>query len=152
MYAAAYRGGGHDIMKLFRAYDKDGSGSLEFDEMRLVLRKDMKLPAAVLSDAVIERIFALLDTDGGGEVGMDELRDFLVRRRPAARRAAPLSSSRGTTAAGARRRLAPSSSRPKRRRPRKRVRHTRFHRSTHRLRAQRPRLCVSFRRFRELPS
>ena len=54
----------------------------------------MKLPAAVLSDAVIERIFALLDTDGGGEVGMDELRDFLVRRRPAARRAAPRRSRR----------------------------------------------------------
>jgi hypothetical protein len=81
MYSAAYRGGGHNFMKLFRAYDKDSSGTLDFDELRSVLRKDIKMPTAVMSDDAIHRIFHLLDCDGGGHVGIGARASAVRRRR-----------------------------------------------------------------------
>ena len=48
--AASYTMGKQDARKLFRHYDRDNSGGLEFDEFRGAVRRDAKLTSDFVSD------------------------------------------------------------------------------------------------------
>jgi len=76
--AAAYTGHkGRQIDVLFKRCDKDGTGSLEEDELRLAFRRVLKIPPEVLSDADVATAFIALDADGSGAVSIQELIDFI---------------------------------------------------------------------------
>ena len=75
--AAAYQNGRMDIRKLFRYYDRDNSGDIDFDEFRVAARKDAKLTKQELSDAGLRKLFDRVDTDEDGTIGIDEFRQLL---------------------------------------------------------------------------
>ena len=53
--AAAYTSGGVDYGKLFRHYDRDNSGLIDFREFCSLLRRDAKLSKKDVSDAEVSR-------------------------------------------------------------------------------------------------
>jgi hypothetical protein len=55
---------GDDPMKLFSKYDTSGDGSLSTEELRLVLRKELRISKEDFSDADIEAFARALDDDG----------------------------------------------------------------------------------------
>ena len=54
--------------KIFRHYDADGSGELDYDEFKGAL----KLMGMNIPDDKVEKLLVLLDADGGGKVNIDE--------------------------------------------------------------------------------
>ena len=70
--ACSYTVGGMDFAKLFRHYDRDNSGSLEYEEFRSALRRDAKIKPSDVSDRDLLTVFNAVDDDGGGEVEIDE--------------------------------------------------------------------------------
>lgn len=62
---------------LFEAYDADGNGELDEDELRRAVRRDLQIPEHELSDPDLRRLFALIDADASGTISADELIDFM---------------------------------------------------------------------------
>jgi len=76
---ATYVGpGGRDMSVVFRRFDKDKSGELDEEEIRMAIRKACKIPPSVISDADISALCELLDEDESGFISIAELVDFLL--------------------------------------------------------------------------
>eukprot|EP00929_Paragymnodinium_shiwhaense_P071298 TRINITY_DN36260_c0_g1_i1.p1 TRINITY_DN36260_c0_g1~~TRINITY_DN36260_c0_g1_i1.p1 ORF type:complete len:1212 (+),score=404.48 TRINITY_DN36260_c0_g1_i1:146-3781(+) len=76
--AAAYvTTGGHQLEAMFRKLDKDGSGELDADELRLAFRRTLKIPDSVVSNAEFFQLCASLDADQSGTVSLQELMAFI---------------------------------------------------------------------------
>ncbi len=75
--AAAYQNGRMDIARLFRYYDRDNSGELDFNEFRIAARKDAKLTKQEVSDAGLRKLFDRVDIDKGGTIGLNEFQQLL---------------------------------------------------------------------------
>ena len=58
--------------RLFRFYDRDNSGTLQFNEFKNAVRKDGKMTKQVLSDRDLRFLFKKVDRDGGGAVYHDQ--------------------------------------------------------------------------------
>jgi len=65
--------------KLIEKYDKDQSGSLNAEELRRVLRVELKIPSSIISDEDMGALIMALDDDGTGNLSGDELQDFVER-------------------------------------------------------------------------
>lgn len=77
--SAAYTGtSGRQLDTVFGRFDRDGSGVLDEDEVRMALRKSCKIPPSVISDAEISVFCNLLDEDHSGSVCISEMVDFLT--------------------------------------------------------------------------
>ena len=74
---ASYSAGGQDWGALFRQYDRDNSGELDWEEFRRAVRKDAKIPAAAVSDGELRLLFDRCDEDGGGTIGLEEFTGLL---------------------------------------------------------------------------
>lgn len=75
---AAYTGhAGRQLQVVFARFDKDHSGELDEDELRQAIRRTMKVPPALFSDADIHSLYTLLDTNKNGSLSIEELVDFL---------------------------------------------------------------------------
>ena len=70
--SVAYFGSKMNLAKLFKAYDRDNSGSLEYKEFSLVIRRDAKLKVSEVPDAELKEIFKHVDTDNSGGISKDE--------------------------------------------------------------------------------
>ena len=77
--ASAYAEGGVDLEKLFRHYDRDNSGQLEFDDFQRAMRKDVGMKQEDATDGEIQEIFKHIDSDRSGSIGFSEFRQLLVR-------------------------------------------------------------------------
>eukprot|EP01043_Picozoa_sp_COSAG02_P041560 COSAG02_NODE_3455_length_6707_cov_15.617736_3_plen_696_part_01 len=75
--AAAYSSGGIDAEKLFRRYDKDHTGMLEYDEFRLVVRRDVGIAESDVPDSELQEMYEFVDSDGSGTIGIDEFKSLL---------------------------------------------------------------------------
>ncbi|XP_071501185.1 NADPH oxidase 5-like [Diadema antillarum] len=68
---------------LFQVYDADGSGFIEFDELKTVLHSCTAESALTLSDETLTELTEILfddaDVDGDGQVSFEELSDQLKR-------------------------------------------------------------------------
>jgi hypothetical protein len=60
-------------------FDKDKSGALSYDEFRRLVRANLKVTPAQLTDKEIELFLRALDDDNSGEVNIAELIDFINR-------------------------------------------------------------------------
>ncbi|KAI0559213.1 hypothetical protein FGB62_163g053 [Gracilaria domingensis] len=56
------------LRKAFNVYDKDGSGTIDYEELRRLLQ-DLCWPC---DDAFVQRAITVLDTDNSGEIGFSE--------------------------------------------------------------------------------
>jgi len=70
---------GISLQKFFRKFDKDRSGTLNTDELRRLIRIELRITPATMSDKDVETLVAALDDDGGGQLSVDELVDFIER-------------------------------------------------------------------------
>lgn len=68
---AAYHNGKVNWLKLFRYYDRDNSGEINYDEFRQAIRKDAKVPPEILSEAKLLALFRFVDKDGGNTIAYD---------------------------------------------------------------------------------
>eukprot|EP01045_Picozoa_sp_COSAG04_P025492 COSAG04_NODE_3354_length_2900_cov_14.029275_2_plen_771_part_01 len=75
--AAAYTSQGVDLDLLFRQYDHDGSGELEFEEFRQAVRKTGRLSVNQVPDGDLREMFRHVDKDGGGTIGIEEFKELL---------------------------------------------------------------------------
>ena len=75
--AAAYGSKGINWKRLFRFYDRDNSGTLQFNEFKNAVRKDGKMTKQVLSDRDLRFLFKRVDRDGGGEIDINEFSKWL---------------------------------------------------------------------------
>lgn len=77
--SAAYTGpGGRNWEVTFSRFDKDHSGELDEDEVRMAIRKACKIPPSVITDVDISALCELLDEDASGRISVAELVDFLL--------------------------------------------------------------------------
>lgn len=86
--AAAYVDGGADYDRLFDTYDRDHNGILNFDEFRTAVRRHGAVPARVVSDKALRRLFNAV-AEGDGEVDVGEFIDWLANEQAAPRQQPP---------------------------------------------------------------
>jgi len=85
--AAAYAGHlGREVEGLFQRFDRDGSGLLEPEEVRLALRRSLKVPKSVINDDQIGRLCAQLDADDSGAISIPEIVAFLGKEPTVSKR------------------------------------------------------------------
>merc|ERR1740121_1596454 len=76
--AAAYTGShGRQLDILFMRFDRDGTGNLDEDEVRAVLRRTLKISPSAISDAEVSALCSTLDGDNSGAVSIQEIVEFL---------------------------------------------------------------------------
>jgi len=76
--AAAYTGTqGRQLDVVLGRFDKDHSGTLEEDEVRQALRRTLRIPPSVVSDADISALCTMLDDDMSGNISISELVAFV---------------------------------------------------------------------------
>ena len=80
--AISYGAKGQDPGRLFKAYDRDGSGQLDFTEFKAAIRKGGHMTVAMISDDDLKRMFDSLDKDRSGDVGIEELTGFVWGEDP----------------------------------------------------------------------
>ena len=83
LLAAAYGRGdvedtSDDWEELFKLYDGDGSGDLDFDEFKQVIRKHGRVSVRDINDMELRQVFAMIDADGSGEIDGKEFGEFLL--------------------------------------------------------------------------
>jgi Ca2+-binding EF-hand superfamily protein len=80
LLAASYTsfGFGSDLAAMFAQFDKDGSGALDIDELKGVVRRNLHISQKEVSDFELETLFAFLDADNGGTIEMEEITKFLA--------------------------------------------------------------------------
>jgi len=74
---------GGNWYKVFTKLDSDHSGSMEFDEMRAMIRRPLPclaIPPKIISDEGLRRLWKALDADRSGEVTVQEFMVFMRRR------------------------------------------------------------------------
>jgi len=67
--------GERDPKDIFRKFDKDGSGEIDREELKMVFTQIGK----DASDREIERVMTQFDIDGSGSIELDEFTDFLTQ-------------------------------------------------------------------------
>lgn len=75
--ASLYKLGGEDWEYVFKKYDKDKSGSIGYDEFRLIVRKELKMSHAVFPDVDAKAVFGKIDQMGDGDCSIAELVAFI---------------------------------------------------------------------------
>lgn len=80
--SAAYTGAeGVSFDVIFGRFDRDGSGELDVEEVRLAVRRSLKIPKEVITDEDIVSLCRLLDVDNSGAVAIHELVEFASAER-----------------------------------------------------------------------
>ena len=87
--AAAYAQGGINWKKLFRHYDRDNKGTLDYSEFRSAVRRDGKMNANTLHDKDLQLIFHKVDFDDSGEIDLHEFTAWLTNPRDASTKKIP---------------------------------------------------------------
>jgi hypothetical protein len=70
-----------DWKDLFRRYDRDDSGSLDFDEFKKAVRRGANVSEREMDDVLLKELFGHIDVDGGGSIDPEELHGFLECER-----------------------------------------------------------------------
>lgn len=68
---------GKDPQELFATFDASGDGLLSADELKGLIRRELKIPARELSDDDIAAFVAAVDDDNTGTLSLAELGDFV---------------------------------------------------------------------------
>ena len=75
--AHSYGQTGQNPNKLFKHFDRDNTGALEFDEFKAAVRKVGHMTYHQMSDKELHKLFKGLDADDSGAVGIEELTAFV---------------------------------------------------------------------------
>ena len=61
----------------FKRWDKDKSGTLDLEELRVMVRKNLKIPPKELPDKDLLVLFNALDLSGDGHVELEDMSLFI---------------------------------------------------------------------------
>ena len=75
--AASYSFGGMDVPALFRQYDRNNSGSIEFQEFEHAARRELRLPKVDITSAELRELFDHVDSDHDDKITLDEFEELL---------------------------------------------------------------------------
>jgi len=75
--AASVSNANRRLEVLFERFDRDGAGTLEDEEVRLALRRALRISPTVIPDSDIYAVCAALDVDNSGTVRIDDLVAFI---------------------------------------------------------------------------
>jgi len=70
---------GVSLRKIFGKYDTDRNGTLTSTELKKLIRKELRISTAVISDVDVENLAAALDGDRTGNISVEELLSFIER-------------------------------------------------------------------------
>ena len=87
--ANAYGPRGINWKRLFRFYDRDNSGALQYNEFKNAVRKDGKMTKNQLSDNDLLFLFRRVDRDGGGSIEIEEFSKWLKNTTTSTRSTPP---------------------------------------------------------------
>lgn len=62
---------------IFQKYDSEGTGTLGFEDIRRMVRRDLKIAERLVSDSQLEDLFSAIDEDRGGSVEFSEFLEFV---------------------------------------------------------------------------
>ena len=87
LQAAAYGRGDvgdsdDDWEELFKLYDSDGGGTLDFEEFKQVIRKHGRVSVRDINDIQLRQVFELIDEDGSEEIDGAEFSAWLQKPVP----------------------------------------------------------------------
>lgn len=87
LQAAAYGRGDvgdadDDWEELFKLYDSDGGGTLDFDEFKQVIRKHGRVSVRDINNIQLRQVFELIDEDGSEEIDGAEFSEWLQKPVP----------------------------------------------------------------------
>ena len=71
-----------DFEMIFKRFDADHSGTLDFKELKNLVRKILKVPPRTISNDELTALFMYLDEDGGGRIDQEEMAAFLKNGDP----------------------------------------------------------------------
>jgi Ca2+-binding EF-hand superfamily protein len=74
--------GDEDWSKLFQIADKDRSGDMTVDELRLAIRRFGKLSAEKFPDKLVEKLFRMIDSDHNGSITSSQFVDWIGKGQP----------------------------------------------------------------------
>jgi len=74
---------GHSWMTLFTTVDRDGSGAVAFEELKMVARKQLGMGPSELSDENLKRLWCSLDNDDSNLLAQAEFGRFMMLAAPA---------------------------------------------------------------------
>ena len=77
LQSLSYSTDGQDPRALFKQFDRDNSGALDFTEFTTAVRKGGRISAGVIADTDLQRLFAFIDADGSGDMSIEELTAFV---------------------------------------------------------------------------
>jgi len=66
---------------LFKKYDIDGSGTMDFAELSTIVRREMRMPHKEVSDEALRLVWAAMDEDRSGLVDVQEFTTFMEGKR-----------------------------------------------------------------------
>jgi len=79
MKAKAYDSSGLNFDKLYKFYDRNNDGTMDFSEFANAVRKDGEISKTEVADEQLRTLFDQLDKDGGGEISFkDEFLPWLL--------------------------------------------------------------------------
>jgi len=70
---------GVSLRKIFSKHDTDRSGTLTATELKKLIRKELRITTALVSDREVEDLAAALDGDRTGNISIEELLSFIER-------------------------------------------------------------------------
>ena len=77
---------GDDVRSFFKRCDHEKSGTFDFQKLKPVCRKILKISTKDVSDEEIEKLVKLMDASGSGSVGIEDFAEFieggLIRGKP----------------------------------------------------------------------
>jgi Ca2+-binding EF-hand superfamily protein len=87
LQAAAYGRGDvgdsdDDWEELFKLYDSDGGGTLDFEEFKQVIRKHGRVSVRDINDIQLRQVFEMIDEDGSEEIDGGEFSEWLQKPVP----------------------------------------------------------------------
>jgi len=65
---------------LFQKYNFDGSGNLDKDHIRQMVRRDLRITEKLISDLQLQRVCALMDLDGDGNIDFNAFMAFVLQK------------------------------------------------------------------------
>ena len=64
---------------LFQKKDKDGGGSLDFEEFSAIVRGDCDIRVTAVSAPDLRRLFSAIDTDDSGQIEESEFCEYIIK-------------------------------------------------------------------------
>eukprot|EP00928_Gymnodinium_smaydae_P042556 TRINITY_DN28631_c0_g1_i1.p1 TRINITY_DN28631_c0_g1~~TRINITY_DN28631_c0_g1_i1.p1 ORF type:complete len:431 (-),score=84.38 TRINITY_DN28631_c0_g1_i1:121-1413(-) len=67
---------------VFMQCDRNGSGTLAFEDVKQMARKRLKIAERLVSDDNLQTFFSAIDVDGGGSIDFQEFLQFVTLHKP----------------------------------------------------------------------